>query len=176
MSRRRNQRIEDSDMEEPSEIQNRPRNRRLPRSRASRYEESDTEEQSQTRNHGGRGSFTQPESLMSRRRTNRPDDDRDFEGQSHSRVVNERGAFTQPEAFSDERQKELTTDMVKYILNSSSTKLPIKRSDLVKNVLNGQANRFQLIFQDAILQLQKVSLSNDVKVKLISRATILHLL
>lgn len=80
---------------------------------------------------------------------------------------NSRVTSTQPNNISDGRQKELMTDMVKYILNCSSTKIPIKRADLVKNVLNGKSNKFDTIFQDASRQLQQVLISGFFEIEIL---------
>lgn len=55
-----------------------------------------------------------------------------------------------------EELKEFTKNMIKYILNLSISKIPIKKTDLVKNVLAGNAKAFAQVTAKAFGQLKNV--------------------
>lgn len=80
--------------------------------------------------------------------------------QSHSRRGNR---STQNDTLSQsqihipqEELREFTKNMIKYILNLSISKIPIKKNDLVKNVLAGNAKAFAQVTAKAFGQLKCV--------------------
>lgn len=52
--------------------------------------------------------------------------------------------------------KEFTVNMVKYILQNCGSKLPIKKSEIVKNVLDGRGAVFHEVFSDAKNKLREI--------------------
>lgn len=52
--------------------------------------------------------------------------------------------------------RSFSNNLVKYILNNSVTKLPFKRQDIVKNILNGKAKIYDNVFKLACEKLEDV--------------------